>query len=269
MLPVSAQALYATAADMQKVRNVVERGSAQLKPTDQVTHDDKGIIAPILIAMNDELIKFDCGASLATIGKVIECMNKNVLTYAMLIGFVDELDGRIRDELKTAYAFTLTAQEAVLYDPAEPLISPDFPTKFESATYDVEECAKCLALGRSTAAVFHAMRVMEKGLAAIAACLGIPDPVKPAERNWGVMIGRVEEAVKAKWPKAEDRETGDGHLFESLVAILSTIRNPWRNKSMHPAQKYTEQEAGRIINAVGNFMQQLAERCDEKGEPKA
>jgi hypothetical protein len=113
------------------------------------------------------------------------------------------------------------------------------------------------------------MRVLEMGISAIASCLGIPDPVKPSERNWGKMLGKIDDAIKAKWPDAKDREYGDGHLFEALYATLSAIRNPWRNGTMHPARKYTQEEAGRIVNTVGNFMRELNVRCDENGDPKA
>jgi hypothetical protein len=38
---------------------------------------------------------------------------------------------------------------------------------------------------------------------------------------------------------------------------------------MHPANKYTVEEAEYIYVAVRGFMIKLAARCDENGDPKA
>lgn len=269
MLPVSVQHFYAAATDMQKIRAIVERHAEQYPPEQLVAAAEAKAILPVLDALNAELMKFDCRAAMATIRRVKAHLDSGSLTYGSLIFAVNEMDGRIRDELETCYAFALTAQEAAIYDPTDTPQRVKFLQQFESAAYDLEECAKCMALGRSTAAVFHAMRILERGIAAIAACLGIPDPVRPAERNWGKMLERIDEAIKAKWPTVASRETGDGHLFESLYAMLVAIKNPWRNKAMHPARKYTVEEAARIIMASASFMEELSDRCNEKGEPKA
>lgn len=42
-----------------------------------------------------------------------------------------------------------------------------------------------------------------------------------------------------------------------------------RNGTMHPARKYTEQEADRMLRIIGDIMMALATRLDEEGEPKA
>ena len=39
--------------------------------------------------------------------------------------------------------------------------------KFPSAAFDIDEAGKCLAIGRSTAAVFHLMRALETAIRAV------------------------------------------------------------------------------------------------------
>lgn len=48
---------------------------------------------------------------------------------------------------------------------------------------------------------------------------------------------------------------------------MLAIKTP-RNGTMHPARKYTEQEADRMLRVVSDIMTRLAERVDEKGDPK-
>jgi hypothetical protein len=113
------------------------------------------------------------------------------------------------------------------------------------------------------------MRTLEIGIKALATCLGIPDPVKPAERNWAIILKSILDAIATKWPKASDKMKGDGRLFEELYASLDAVKNPWRNSTMHVETKFTDDEAEHILIAVKGFMKRLASRMDEKGEPKA
>lgn len=53
-----------------------------------------------------------------------------------------------------------------------PLTEPVFKA-FPSATYDTNEAAWCLATSRSTAAVFHLMRILELGLTSLGKVFGV------------------------------------------------------------------------------------------------
>ncbi len=146
----------------------------------------------------------------------------------------------------------------------------DVANKFPSAAFEIDEAGKCIALDRHTACVFHLMRIMELGIRAMASCLGIPDPVKPAERNWGIILRKIrDDGIQKKWPTAADRMAGDGAVLESLQASLDAVKSPWRDTTMHVEKKYTGEEAQHIFDAVRGFMMNLASRCDANGEPKA
>ena len=68
----------------------------------------------------------------------------------------------------------------------------------------------------------------------------------------------------------EERRPGiGGEFFDALYASLDAVKNPWRNATMHPANKYTQEEAEHIFVSVKGFMMKLASRCGENGEPKA
>jgi hypothetical protein len=57
--------------------------------------------------------------------------------------------------------------------------------RFPGAAYDIDEAARCLVQGRSTAAVFHARRIITHGLDAYAAWRGEPNPpIERGEQRW-------------------------------------------------------------------------------------
>lgn len=64
--------------------------------------------------------------------------------------------------------------------------------KFPSVAYDVENSALCLATMRSTAAVFHLMRVVEIGLS----ILGRVFDVSLTRTNWAPAISEIERKIK-------------------------------------------------------------------------
>lgn len=192
------------------------------------------------------------------------------VTVEDLIDFYEQLDTTLRRELSICYVFSLSKKERELFEPGEPLFGEEFERNFASGgAFELDEAAKCRALGRYTAAVFHLMRIMEIGIAAVARCLGIPDPVKPAERNWGNILKAINNGIQAKWPNSADRMHGDGAFFEDVYASLDAVRNPWRNATMHVERKYTPDDAEHIFIAVKGFMKKLASRCDEDGLPLA
>lgn len=172
-------------------------------------------------------------------------------------------------ESATKVAFMLGPDKLHLFEPTAPLFGPAFQTGFSGLMYEIDEGAKCLALGRSTAAAFHFIRCMEGGITALSRCLGIPDPTKGSDRSWMKLLDALDKAIKLKWPKSSDRFTGDGRFFEEAHATLAAIQNPYRNSTMHLDQKYTEEEARHIMEMVKGFMRKIASRMDENGDPKA
>lgn len=168
---------------------------------------------------------------------------------------------------------SLEPKELGYYNPTRPLFGPNVATKFQTtAAFEIDEAAKCLALGRPTAAVFHLMRLMEIGIRAVSRCLGIPDPTRPAERNWGYILREIKNDLAARGGNAPTKTwttAGDGEFFEGAYASLDAVRVAWRNTTMHVERKYTDDEAEHIFVAVRGFMSQLASRCDENGDPKA
>jgi hypothetical protein len=158
-----------------------------------------------------------------------------------------------------------------IYSGGAALFGPDVATNFASgAAFEIDEAAKCLALGRSTAAVFHLMRVMEIGVRSACACLGIPGPTGN-DRNWGNMLRALKTEMESRNKQKPPRWNipTDPDFFGEIHVSLDAVKNVWRNATMHVENKYTPEEADHIFGAVRGFMRKLASRCDEQGLPLA
>ena len=201
--------------------------------------------------------------------RLLSHVNDERVTVGQCRDYLHQTRDRLVDEIGSTYILCLTNDEISLYEPASPPYGKQVANAFPSVAYDVNEAAKCLALGRSTASAFHAIRCLEAAIRAISRCLGIPDPTKAHERNWGKMLGAVKGEIDRRWPTNSDRMTGDGQAFDEVHAALAAIQNPWRNATMHLDQKYTEEEVKHIFDIVCGLMKKVASRCDEDGEPKA
>ncbi len=168
-------------------------------------------------------------------------------------------------ELQTKHFLLLNPTEAAVVDPTFEAWGKggNFRSAFQSATYDIDEAAKCLAFGRGTACVFHLMRVFEIGARAVYHHLQIPTPLIGNDRNLGTVLRRIHDEIEKrgkKWPE-----------YEALTEIwlsLDAVKNVWRNVTMHVEAKYTPEEANRIHHTIQGVMYRITSRMDENGVPK-
>ena len=167
--------------------------------------------------------------------------------------------------------FVIESEKDKYFDSETPVFGQDVQDKFISTTFEIDEAAKCFALSRSTACVFHLMRAMEIVIRALARCLSIPDPTKPAQRNWGFILKSFKDEIDdrnvarpSRWSNADDRQ-----FFDDAYASIDVVRNAWRNTTMHVERKYTDDEAEGVLIAVQVFMKKIASRLDEGGQPLA
>ena len=183
----------------------------------------------------------------------------------------ESLQEGIRIELEQTYVFSLSANEAAYFAPATPLFGDVVARRFQGAAFEIDEAAKCFALNRYTAAVFHLMRIMEIGVTAARQSLGIPDPIKPAQRNWGFILNKFDEEIKQRNKAVPPRWVAavDSDFFAEAYVSLDAVRNVWRNATMHVEKVYTEEDAEHVFSAVRAFMRKLASRVDEQGLPLA
>jgi hypothetical protein len=253
---------------LKEIRDIQSQAFPDAQRDDRFTEVDRASWAEFFKVVEEHCIELNLIASLATVRRIIQEVTAPNASYTALAPHHVELQGRLIDELDSRTFWSMTMSEAELYEPKSPLFGSDVQANFPSGAYDIDEAAKCLALGRSTAGAFHSIRCLEAAIRATSRCLGIPDPTKAADRNWGKMLSSIRGEIDGRWPASTDRLTGDGQTFEVVYAALAAMQNPWRNATMHLDHKYTEEEAKHIFDVVGGLMRRVASRCDEDGNPK-
>jgi len=138
-------------------------------------------------------------------------------------------------------------------DSKKPLFGEKVFRAFPSAADDISEAGKCLATGRNTACVFHLMRVMEAGLIAIAKKLGVL-----YQNDWGHYLREIKNCLddlRKNKPRGWNRKWA---FFTDTAAHISTVKNAWRNPTMHIVKQYSNESAEDIFNSVKSFMRHLA-----------
>ncbi len=145
--------------------------------------------------------------------------------------------------------------------------------------YDMDEAGKCFALGRHTACAFHLMRVAEAGFGIIREQYGL------AERpTWQAFLNQIkgvdngldwianhidllpkreiatEEAESAPLDPVADIKLQRKAFSEISERVLS-LKNVWRNPTMHVVRQYAPEEAREVFDATKRFMSILVTEC--------
>jgi len=107
------------------------------------------------------------------IAEEIENLRNNPLTRKQIGDMASAINDSLRREMKAMKLFCLSGETQHYYEAISPFGS-DVASAFPSAEYEIGEAGNCLSLGRSTASVFHSMRVLEHGLKALAAEFNVP-----------------------------------------------------------------------------------------------
>jgi hypothetical protein len=175
-----------------------------------------------------------------------------------IISLLKELRTRIFDELNERQFLYVPPDRAKFF--TEPMqFGERVNDRFKDAIDDIEEAGKCLALGRATGCVLHTMRVLEVGLKALARALDIP--YAPSWESYlkqiSTKIGEDHKKKSLKWKREEK-------FYRDLSGDLLTVKQAWRNPTMHVDRKYSVDEAEQIFNAAKHFMQRLADHFTEK-----
>lgn len=191
-------------------------------------------------------------ATTATIRRFIEFIGQEEPTYGKLRDLAKDLFLRLTDEMQQTHFISISADKAKFFSEIN-LFGAEVGKRFPNATTDIEEAGKCLALGRTTAAVFHLMRVMEKGLQSFAARLNVS---RIQDTNWQTILDQATSEVK-KLPNTTTKERRKIAKYHSVLAHLSSVKTAWRNEVMHPKDTYTEEQAEDIFNHVRAFMREL------------
>lgn len=181
--------------------------------------------------------------------------------YGAMMGVLQK---RMEHEVSLTQGFLLTTAETRLYDQKAPLFGDSVSTRFPGANDDIAEAGKCLALGRGTACVMHLMRVMEVGLRSLAKPLDIP-----YAPSWESYLQQIAAKIALPYAKKPRKWRKSEPFFRDVSGDLISVKQAWRNPSMHVVSKFTPEEADDVLRAVRRFMQRIADGLPAEKPKKA
>ena len=126
---------------------------------------------------------------------------------------------------------------------------------FPSSRRDMLHAGCCFACGFDDACVYHLMRVLEKGLGALAAVFSEPFKYE----NWHNVIERLESRIrKIDSSLGPDWKTQQ-QFYSEVACAFMFLKDAWRNHVMHGREDFDSVRAKNIYDHVCVFMRQLAE----------
>ncbi len=163
---------------------------------------------------------------------------------------VMQLHLRAVDELNDRFFLVIPVESIGYYKQPAPLFGAVVEAKFPLMSEDIAEAGRCLGLDRTTASVFHMMRVVEIGVQLFGNKLGVS---LTHEKNWQNILDEVNKAIRALNQK--DTLTKQ---YAAISAHLYNVKLAWRNEVMHPKQTYSDTEARTLFLSVATFVEELA-----------
>lgn len=133
--------------------------------------------------------------------------------------------------------------------------------RFIDTVSDIEEAAKCFALGRYAAAVHHATQVVELGLIELGKFIGVTDP----KSGYTAVTNALKKIKDKNWKDKTDFERKHHAFFEQVHGTVEPLQTAWRNKIDHAHGRlivmtadFSPQVAEEILYATRAFMRRLA-----------
>jgi hypothetical protein len=136
---------------------------------------------------------------------------------------------------------------------------------FPEAIGDVEEAAKCLALQRATATVFHCMRVVEFALRTLIVKSFGDTKFFEGDSIWGRITNRIRKEANKKDTDINPVWAGKQGRLNHLAMLINQVGEAFRDPTMHCERTYTLEEAKDVFQSTGTFMRRLAEEISGKG----
>jgi hypothetical protein len=166
---------------------------------------------------------------------------------------LSQATSRIPDDLSGQVLLALDPRRSHLFENIRPF-GDDVFQKFPSARMDIEDAAKCLAVERGTACVFHIMRALESAARVIAAKIGATVQDEHGRAlSWGIIADNMKPKIDAM-TKGSDEQVRWYRVQQDLVVI----NRAWRVPTNHPKESYSPDEAQEIFDATKAFMRELA-----------
>jgi len=176
----------------------------------------------------------------------------------------------LRDSIITNLAsrkFAFIPFDRIKFFEQDALFGAPFHAKVSTAiNTEIKAAANCLAADLNTAAVFHLMRVAERGLHALAIDLKVPTKPYPLEfSGWKGVIEDIDQELRKRKAAIQPVIRGSSKdeeldFYQGLLTNLVFFKDAYRNPVSHLRGDFDELEARSICIKVEDFMLRLAKK---------
>jgi hypothetical protein len=205
-----------------------------------------------------------------TLQLLLEALGTDGATHGEIQGYVSDLQKAVERETTGISCLVLDLRGRDLYAGVHGF-SGTVCQRYAVAVDDMQEAAKCFALGRYTACVFHLMRVLEAGVHDLGRIAGNNDPGP----SWHSVLKKINHVLtETKYPQRSPELQRHSRFLQDVLPHMQAIERAWRNKVTHyeehmptPTGEYTEPKAEAIFVATRALMDLLATELGKGPQP--
>lgn len=223
--------------------------------------DTRDFLVKQLTRIREHTTAISLDVSTELINLLVDKFNQEIPSWNEAHIEMENVFRTIKIELKKRVFYYFPPEEAVYLElPEGKTFTTLVRDNFSSVHADVRAASSCLGFGLYTASVFHSMRIVEKGLGALAVVFSVPFQFE----QWQTVIEQIESKVKdlKNLPKGQQKSE-DQQFYSEAAKEFSYFKDAWRNHVMHGRASYEKPEAERIHEHVRHFMNHLAKRLKE------
>jgi hypothetical protein len=181
----------------------------------------------------------------------------------LLAADLDALLERFGDEIELLKFFYVDSERFRWFEYTQHA-GEQFKAKFPRANAELIEAGNCFALDRYTACVFHLTRALEIVLSSLHRVLEIPEEKDPRNNTWGRKLKRVSEKIEENDKNPPAEWLNDVEFYRKIYALLTAVKTPLRDDTVHIATIYDETGAGCVLSAMVAALNQIATKLSEQ-----
>ncbi len=219
--------------------------------------NERSLVISILSDFHSTCEALGARVTAATVEEIASGIRRGKITWVKVEEHIKSLGAGLHVELGAVKLFALHPDEQRFYADALQMFGTKATTAFPSTIPEIDEAGKCLALGRTTAAIFHLMRIVEVALRSLRGPLGITEP----NPSWNTVIRKLDKELKLD-PRQRTLKA-DVPFLEGVSAQMHAVNRAWRTRAMHVDMSFSLENARDIFSATKSLMQHLATQLSE------
>lgn len=175
---------------------------------------------------------------------------------------IEELRDAYNEKAHQLKWYTVDSKNIGLHENATlELCGQDLRIELAGPQEELNLAGRAFSFGLSTSAVSHAMRSAEGSLQALANVLGATFPNSVVElQDWKCLSDKITSILNRPHQSSgrSPEESEKKRILGEILSQSEGFRVAWRNHVQHVRGKYEQDEARRVLFAVGHYLRALS-----------